>query len=89
MKAYLIICLATSLLVFSSQGQDSASAPGAAATEVEAPKIATASADEEAYVALLKSQVELSSQFKLLISLEQEHRKRAEEAAAASQGAGL
>jgi hypothetical protein len=81
MKAYSIICLATSLLVFSSQAQDSTTAP-----EVEAPKIATANADEEAYVALLKGQVALSSQFKLLISLASEHRKRAEEAAGASQG---
>jgi hypothetical protein len=86
MKAYLIICLATGLLVFSIQAQDSITAPGAAALEVGTPKIATASADEEAYVALLKSQIELSTQFKLLISLEQGHRKRAEEAAAASQG---
>ena len=86
MKEYLTVCLAAGLLVLSSQAQESTPAPGAAAPDVEAPKIATASADEEAYVALLKSQLELSTQFKLLGSLAQEHRKRAEEAAAASQG---
>jgi hypothetical protein len=86
MKAYLTVCLAAGLLVFSSQAQESTPAPATAAPDAEAPKIATATADEEAYVALLKNQLELSAQFKLLISLASEHRKHAEEAAAASQG---
>ena len=86
MKQYLIVCLAGGLLALTSQAQESNFAPGAVAPDVEAPKIATASSDEEAYVALLKSQLELSTQFRLLGSLAQEHRKRAEEAAAASQG---
>jgi hypothetical protein len=73
------------LLAFSSQAQDSTPAPVAAAPATEAPKIATASADDEAYVALLKSEVELNTQFKLLTNLAQEHRKRAEDASAASQ----
>ena len=86
MKAYLTICLTAGLLVLSSQAQESTPAPSAVAPDVEAPKIATASADEETYVALLKSQLELSTQLQLLGSLAQEHLKRAGEAAAASQG---
>lgn len=86
MKAYLIICLAAGLPVFSSQAQESNPTPATTVPDVETPKIATASADEETYVALIRSQVELSTQFKLLISLASEHRKRADEAAAASQG---
>ena len=85
MKAYLTVCLASGLLVCSSQAQESTSAPGATAPDAEAPKIATASPDEETYVALLKSQLELNTQLKLLNSLAQEHRKRAEEAATAGQ----
>jgi hypothetical protein len=85
MKEYLTVCIAAGLLVFSSQAQESTTAPGAAAPEVQPPKLATASPDDQAYVALLKSEVELNTQFKLLSSLAQEHRKRAEDAAAASQ----
>jgi hypothetical protein len=81
MKAYLTVCFALGWLVLSSQAQESTPTP-----DGESPKIATASADEETYVALMKSQVELSTQFKLLVSLASEHRKRADEAAAASQG---
>jgi hypothetical protein len=87
MKAYLTICLAAGLLVLASQAQESTPAPATTAPDVEAPKIATTSADEQSYVALLKNQVELSGQFKLLLSLAQEHRKRAEGAAVTSQGA--
>jgi hypothetical protein len=86
MKQYLIICLAGGLLALTGQAQESSLAPGAVAPDVAAPKIATASSEEETYVALLKSQLELSAQFRLLGSQAQEHRKRAEEAAAASQG---
>jgi hypothetical protein len=86
MKAYLTAYFASGLLVLSSQAQESTPTPAAPAPDVEAPKLATADADAEAYVVLLKSQVEVSTQFKLLISLASEHRKRADEAAAASQG---
>jgi hypothetical protein len=85
MKEYLTVCIAAGFLVFSSQAQESTNAPGAAVPEVEAPKFATASPDDQAYVALLKSELEFSTQFKLLSSLAQEHRKRADAAAAASQ----
>ena len=85
MKEYLTVCLASGLLAFSSQAQDSTPAPVAAAPATEAPRIAAASPDDQAYVALLKSELEVSTQFKLLSSLAQEHRKRAEDAAAASQ----
>jgi hypothetical protein len=85
MKEYLTVCIAAGLLAFSSQAQNSTPAPVAAAPATEAPKIVTASADDEAYVALLKSEVELNSQLKLLSSLAQEHRKRAEAASAAGQ----
>ena len=86
MKVYLTICLASGLLALSSRAQDSTPVPAAAAPDVEAPRTATASAGDEAYVALLKSQLELSGQLKLLGSLAQEHGKRTQEAAAASQG---
>jgi hypothetical protein len=85
MKEYLTVCVAAGLLVFTSQARESTNAPGAAAPEVEAPKFAAASLGDQAYVALLRSELEFSTQFKLLSSLAQEHRKRAEEAAAASQ----
>ena len=52
---------------------------------VEAPKIATSSADDEAYAALLKSELELSTQLRLLSSLAQEHRTRSDAAAKADQ----
>jgi hypothetical protein len=81
MKAYLTICLAFGLLASLGRAQESATGPGA-----EVPKIATASADEEAYIGLLKNELELSTQLKLLSGLAQEHRKRAEEAATANQG---
>ncbi len=81
MKEYLTVCLAAGLVVFSSPAQESTTAPGAAAPEAEAAKIATASADEGTYIALLKNELELSTQLALLSSLAQEHRKRAEEAA--------
>ena len=85
MKEYLTVCVAAGLLVFSSQSQESTNAPGAAAPEGEASKLATAGPDDQAYVALLRTELEFSTQFKLLSSLAQEHRKRAEDAAAASQ----
>ena len=85
MKEYLTACLTAGLLAFSSQAQVSTPAPVAAAPATEAPRIATASGDDEAYVALLKSELEFSTQFKLLSSLAQEHRKRAEDGAAAGQ----
>jgi hypothetical protein len=81
MKEYLTVCLASGLLVFSAGAQEPAPAPGASAREAEAPKIAATSADDEAYAALMKNQLELSAQSKLLSTLAQEHRKRAEEAA--------
>jgi hypothetical protein len=86
MKEHLIIGLAAGMLVFATRAQESTPAPGAAASEVEVPKIAGASSEEEAYVALLKNQVELSAQFRLLVGLAQEHRKRAEDAGAAKDG---
>jgi hypothetical protein len=85
MKEYLTICVAAGLLAFSSQAQDSTPAPVAASPVTEAPRIATAGLDDQAYVALLKSEVELNTQFKLLSSLAQEHGKRAEQASAVSQ----
>jgi hypothetical protein len=85
MKEYLTVCVAAGLLVFAGQAQESTTAPGAAAPEVEATKTATANPDDQAYVALLKSEVELNTQYKLLSSLAQEHRQRAEEAATAGQ----
>ena len=86
MKAYLTVCFASVLLGLSSQAQESTPTPATTTLDVQAPRVATTSPDEEAYVALLRSQVELSTQFKLLVSLASEHRKRADEAAAASQG---
>ncbi len=85
MKELLTVCLLSILPVLPSQAQEAAAPPPAAAPEAEAPKIATASADAEAYVALLKNELELGTQLKLLSSLTQEHRKRAEEAASANQ----
>jgi hypothetical protein len=85
MKEYLTVCLAAGLLVFASQARESTNAPGASAPEVEAAKLAIAGLGDQAYVVLLRSELEFSTQFKILSSLAQEHRKRAEEAAAASQ----
>ena len=85
MKQNLAICLAFGLLVFFSQAQESASGSSSPPPVAEAPNITTASADDEAYAALLKSNLELSTQFKLLSSLAQEHRKLAEEATKANQ----
>ena len=85
MKKHLTVCLASGLLVFSGRAQESGPAPGTPAPDAEAPKIATASADDEAYAALLRSDLEFSTQFKLLSGLAQEHRKRAEEATKADQ----
>ena len=85
MKEHLFICLAAGLLVFTSRAQEAAAAPGAPTPEAETPKIATASAEDETYAALMKSQLEFSTQSKLLSSLVQEHRKRAEEATKAEQ----
>jgi hypothetical protein len=85
MKQHLAICLTIGLLVFSSQAQESVSGPSATSPAAEAPIIATASADDEAYAALLKSDLELNTQFKLLSNLAQEHRKLAEEATKANQ----
>ena len=81
MKECLTVCLAAGLLVLSSPAQESTSTRGAAAPGPEALKIAGVSADEGAYIALLKNELELSTQLTLLSSLAQEHRKRAEEAA--------
>jgi hypothetical protein len=83
MKAYLTVCFTAGLLVFASPAQESTPAPSA--PDAGAPKIATASADDEAYVTLVKSELELSAQLKLVGSLAQEHRNRAEEAAKANQ----
>ena len=80
MKEYLTVCLAAGLLVLSSPAQESTTIRGAAAPDPEALKFATASADEGAYIGLLKNELELSTQLTLLSSLAQEHRKRAEEA---------
>jgi hypothetical protein len=85
MKEYLSVCLASGLLAFSSRAQESAPAPGAPALDAAVPKIATASADDEAYAALLQSQLEFKTQIKLLSNLTHEHRKRAEEATKADQ----
>ena len=85
MKAHLIVCIAAGLLVSSSHAQESTVAPSATTPDTETPKITTTGAADEAYVALLKNEVELSTQHKLLSGLAQEHRKRAEEAAAAGQ----
>ena len=85
MKEYLTVCVAAGLLVFTSQAQESTNAPGTAAPEVEAAKLAIAGLGDQAYVVLLRSELEFSTQFKILSSLAQEHRKRAEDAAAASQ----
>jgi hypothetical protein len=85
MKENLTICLAFGLLVFSSQAQESASGLSATPLGAEGPIIATTSADDAAYAALLKSNLELNAQFKLLSNLAQEHRKLAEEAAKANQ----
>ena len=84
MKQYLTVCLAFGLLLFSNQAQESASAPSAALPGAEAPNIATASAADEAYAALLKSNLELNAQFKLLSNLAQEHRKLSEQATKAN-----
>jgi hypothetical protein len=85
MKQNLTVCLGFGLLVFSSQAQESASGPSATPPGAEAPIIATASADDEAYAVLLKSALELNSQFKLLSNLAQDHLKLAEEATKANQ----
>jgi hypothetical protein len=82
---YMIACLVAGLVVIPSHAQESSPAPGATGAQAEPPKVAPAGATDEAYVALLRSEVELSTQQKLLSSLGQEHRKRAEEAAAAGQ----
>jgi hypothetical protein len=80
MKEYLTVCLTLGLLVLSSRAQEPPPAPGA-----EAPKIVTANADDEAYAALMKNLLELSTQSKLLSNLALEHRKRAEDATKAEQ----
>jgi hypothetical protein len=80
MKQYLTICLAFGLLLSSSHAQESSSGPSATSPSAEALNISTASAADEAYAALLKSNLELSSQFKLLSNLAQEHRKLSEQA---------
>jgi len=85
MKQHLAICLTFGLLVFSSQAQESVSGPSATSPGAEAPIVATASADDEAYASLLKNDLELNTQFKLLSNLAQEHRKLAEEATKANQ----
>jgi hypothetical protein len=85
MKQNLTICLAFGLLGFSSHAQESVSGPSATSPGGEAPIIATASADDEAYAALFKSDLELNTQVKLLSNLAQEHRTLAEEATKANQ----
>jgi hypothetical protein len=85
MKQLLTICLAFGLLVFLGQAQESAPGPSAVSTAPEAPNIATANSDEETYAALLKSNLELSAQFKLLSNLAQEHHKLSEQATKANQ----
>jgi hypothetical protein len=83
MKQYLTFCLASGLLVFSSQAQQYAAPPSA--PETTAPKPAPAASDDEAYAALLKSELELGAQFKLLAGLAQELGRRADEATKGSQ----
>lgn len=85
MKKHLNIWLAAGWLAVSSQAQDTAPVPGGPAPEAAAPRLPAASADDEAYAALLKSELDLSTQFRLLSNLAQEHRKRAEAAAATNQ----
>jgi hypothetical protein len=84
MKQHLTICFTFGLLIFVGQAQESAPGPGAVLPGAEAPNIATASAADEAYAALLKSNLELSAQFKLLSNLVQEHRKLSEQATKAN-----
>ncbi len=85
MRQYLTICLAFGLLIFSTLAQDAASGYNAAAPGAEPPNIATTSPDDEAYAALLKSNFELSAQYKLLSNLAQEHRRLSEQAGKANQ----
>jgi hypothetical protein len=80
MKQYLTICLAFGLLLFSGHAQEYSSGPTATLPGAEALNISTASAADEAYAALLKSNLELSAQFKLLSNLAQQHRKLSEQA---------
>jgi hypothetical protein len=85
MKQYLTVCFTFGLLIFFVQAQEAALGPSGVAPGAEAPNIATASGDEEAYAALLKSNLELGAQFKLLSNLAQEHRKLSEQATKANQ----
>jgi len=85
MSQYLTICMAFGLLVSSSAAQETASGSSATSPGAEAPNLATANPDDEAYVTLLKSNFELSAQCRLLSDLAQEHRKLAEQAAKANQ----
>lgn len=84
MKQYLTICLAFGLLLFSSHAQESSSGPSATSPSADAPNVATSGAADEAYAALLKSNLELNAQFKLLSNLAQEHRKLSEQATKAN-----
>jgi hypothetical protein len=84
MNQYLTVCVAFGLLLFSSQAQESASGSSAMLPGAEAPNIATASPADEAYAALLRSNLELNAQFKLLSNLAQEHRKLSEQATKAN-----
>jgi hypothetical protein len=81
MKQHLMVFLALGLFAFSSRAQQPASPPAAA----DAPKIAVAGADDEAYAGLVKGELELNAQINLLGDLAQEHRKRAEDATKGNQ----
>ena len=85
MRRYLTICLAFGLPLSWGRAQDLPSSPGTMPPGAEAPTIAAATADDEAYATLLKNQLELSAQFKLLSNLAQDHRQLSDQAAKANQ----
>ena len=77
MKQNLTVFLALALTAFASVAQDPAPSAG--------PKVVTTNPDEEAWAGLIKSEMELNAQYRLLMNLSQDHRKRASDATMAKQ----